>query len=378
MPLPLLTTRASIHWLIGFILFFAHSMPGQAALSQPANRVERAIVTVHQESRATRSPLVQPSPELAALLSNTREGIDISRTGSTNGIKMPTIGPFKVTFTSGTDLRIVDSDATDGMAIVELPKGNYLFGLQATDRWSSKSSLTFEDDLYYLRDELKESSHGWLFQPQGVASLGTKPLPVPEAWHGPAQQNLVFTFEAKDLDRFRLLWQAQAVKAPYPPGVGKIGIAGGNLSLPGVGEIQIPEGVLERDEVIVIEEVLENKLLNNEIQISPTLKVFRSGDRDLNKKILVRLHINRETVGKNHPGLIDYYQETTCSEPEDSLCANSLDSPDPIEKITFESFYFLEDISSTVYASMKKTYENQAYQIITPSIPPLPDFTIKK
>jgi hypothetical protein len=321
----------------------------QANTSAPG---ESAIITVHQESRATRSPLVQPSPELAALLSNTREGIDISRTGSTNGIKMPTTGPFKVTFTSGSHFRIIDGDATDGMAIVELPKGNYLFGLQATDRWSSKSSLTFEDDLYYLRDELKESSHGWLFQPQGVAaSLGTKPLPVPEAWHGPAQQNLVFTFEAKDLDRFRLLWQAQATEAPYPPGVGKIGVAGGSLSLPGVGEIQIPEGALIQYETISIREIPEHELFPGVLQLSSTISI-KPKNINLKKPILVKLNFDTEVVGENDPGVINYtFLKKNC-DPESGSCIASLISNVHVEEMSLDSWHILSEIPEELYVTM--------------------------
>ena len=243
---------AYILLLTVIFLVSCHLMPGTVVprlggshkvnpqlLVQPVNQSDPSLppdletVTVHQESRAIRSPLQEPTAEVIAQLSG-GEGLFVSRQAIAHGIQMPDVGFFEILFRQGTQYRVVDGDARDGKAVVELPEGVYHFGLEAGEGWNSRSTLTFVDDLYYLRDTLRQS-HPWFLASRKMVSLGVKPLPVPESWRGRAGGDVVLGFEAENLDAFRLVWKTQEGVAPYPPGVGKIGVAGGRLALPGVG-----------------------------------------------------------------------------------------------------------------------------------------------
>lgn len=154
---------------------------------------------------------------------------------------------------------------------------------------------------------------------------------------------------------------------------GRVGPLGSVFELQGVAVIKVPEGALTEYEMISIEELEAPHISDNELLISSVVKVSLSGSKNLKKKILVRLSINKKYVGKNHPGIIEYYQPVTCAVPEDDFCTISLDSPDRLSETTFESFYILEDPSSVVYATIRKMYINQEFEVLDPSMPLLPE-----
>ena len=80
---------------------------------------------------------------------------------SSNTILMPDNGQFQVTFQSGSTFSVIDNDARDGSATVQMPTGvldGYLRleGQASTDTLTRK--ITYADGLYYVSQEINRGS----------------------------------------------------------------------------------------------------------------------------------------------------------------------------------------------------------------------------
>lgn len=102
--------------------------------------------------------------------------------GKSTSIRMPEQGAFELVIQSGTQFKVLDANASDGQAVVQMPASNYqaLLKLHGKHTRTQKRSLQLEDTLYYLSHELQRSTQGkgsFQILSQGKAKkLELKPL----------------------------------------------------------------------------------------------------------------------------------------------------------------------------------------------------------
>ena len=171
-------------------------------------------------------------------------------------IKTPETGSFKLVLEVGAKHEIVDADATDGEARIRMPAGSFETLLHLQGPWQPSSSLEIEDGLYYVKDTL-DTKTGKLVDPSLWHLLGVRPVPVPQDWYSPDGQSFVLQFKAQDVKEFQIAWWREDGEAPFPPGMDSIGPEGGFLELPGVVELQIPEGAINTNQTIKLNQVLK-------------------------------------------------------------------------------------------------------------------------
>jgi hypothetical protein len=82
--------------------------------------------------------------------------------GQNKTILMPEQGSFELVVQSGPKFEVLDTNASDGQAIVQLPTSHYLalLKLHGQHTRTQKRSLQLEDNLYYLSHELQRSAQG--------------------------------------------------------------------------------------------------------------------------------------------------------------------------------------------------------------------------
>lgn len=162
--------------------------------------------------------------------------LSFSAAGGSQQIHIPASGSFRLTVQEGEQFSILDSDARDGAAQVQLPAGHY----DTLLKLSNGGTLQLEDRLYHVKDTLQ--GNAW-------QRLGLRPLPVPAAWYEPDGQ-FVLRFTTSQVQVFQLSWQQHNTPAEPPPGLAEIGPAGGTLVLPGVATLEIPAGALSQPTVV--------------------------------------------------------------------------------------------------------------------------------
>lgn len=82
--------------------------------------------------------------------------------------------------------------------------------------------------------------------------MGLRILPVPTDWYGPDGQDMVLQFTAQNVQGFKVNWTPSQQQVSLPLGMAEIGKKGGFISLPGVGELDIPEDALSNKKVIIL------------------------------------------------------------------------------------------------------------------------------
>lgn len=206
---------------------------------------------------------------------------------------------FELTFSAGSEFKVLDADARDGSAKVQLPKSSFEFFVQVRNNETSEGTLKLEDSLYYLQDHLSSTHrHTW-------THLGVRPMPVPEAWQGEDRLSWTIKLSPKKLQHFVIYCSQTSQEASLPPGVREIGPEGGTVELPGVGKIEIPEGALDesifvrlsqqRKAVLITAAFAPFSFTGKEIPpsmydfASPMVKIEPLGTV-LNKKGLITLH----------------------------------------------------------------------------------------
>lgn len=172
-------------------------------------------------------------------------------------IKMPATGDFKLTLQAGSRYAILDNDATDGEAKIQLPSGTLKTWLHLNKNWRKDSELGVEDALYYVQDTLS-SARKKLLDSNRWLKLGLRPLPVPSDWESEAGEQWVLNFSAKDAVGFEMVWlNRKHQQADFPPGIKEIGPEGGTLELPGVASLTIPAGAMTTKQTVALKQVFE-------------------------------------------------------------------------------------------------------------------------
>ncbi len=181
---------------------------------------------------------------------------------SNQQIQMPTQGSFKVIFTTGKSFKILDQNATDGKAIIQMPIGNYDFYLQA---WANKAlsnkevHLKMEDPLYHIYQTIDSNlERPWY-------KLSGRPMPVPSDWHNPDGNQYALSFSPQSLSQLSIHW-LPATQINFPVGIAQIGPEGGKVELPGVASLIIPNGALDKVMTIVLRH--QTQVASRKIQCS--------------------------------------------------------------------------------------------------------------
>ena len=159
--------------------------------------------------------------------------------------------PFQLRLSAGAHFAILDADARDGQASIQLPRGvlNTYFRLQGKKQNSSQ--LAIEEGLYHVKDVLNRTHWGHWMQ------WGARLLPIPQDWHNDGGESLVLQLQPTDLASFQMVWLAASETVPFPPGVNEIGPEGGVVELPGVATLNIPEGALDAPVIISMKQLME-------------------------------------------------------------------------------------------------------------------------
>jgi len=160
-------------------------------------------------------------------------------------IQIPATGSFRLEVQVGEKFAILDGDARDGLAQLQLPAGQLdtLLKLETT----GQARLKLEDRLYAVSDEVQTSE--W-------QHVGLRPLPVPANWYEP-EGKLVLYFTTQQVEAFQISWVSKTAQAALPPGIKEIGSEGGVVELPGVASLNIPAGALSQPTVIRMRQQME-------------------------------------------------------------------------------------------------------------------------
>ncbi|MGE3724267.1 MAG: hypothetical protein AB7I41_01855 [Candidatus Sericytochromatia bacterium] len=231
-------------------------------------------------------------------------------------ILMPETGEFMLTLEAGPRFELLDKDARDGEARVQMPASTLKTWVHLEEA-KDNSRLDVSDELYYVKDTLsKERKHKGHHDERDNKwfKLGLRPIPVPSDWYSPDGQAFVLRFKAKQIKEFELLLQKQRGEAPFPPGIKQIGPGGGVVELPGVAELEVPAGALTENKVIVIKQKDEVYQFPDEdftpgpdeIDLATPVELQPSGLQFL-KPANIRLKIDLEKAKGYLPSTIHYY-----------------------------------------------------------------------
>ena len=187
-------------------------------------------------------------------------------------IQIPSNRPFKIVFKGGgSGLSVVDNNALDGEATVQLPSGMLEGYIQA--RGKPNQSITYSDSLYHSEQVLSHSK-----KPQWYR-MGKRPMPIPADWHSADGADYVLHFDNQGQENISFRWYPvdDNEEPDYPVGMKLIGPEGGVVELPGVGKLELPEGALEEETLIRMSQVEEAYKLPDYTYVSPMVRFEPSG-----------------------------------------------------------------------------------------------------
>jgi len=255
-----------------------------------------------------------------------------------DSIKIPATGTFKVIFTGGGGrVVITDNDATDGEARVSMPSGRFDGYLQ--NRGEPNNKMTFEDKLYYIKQDIARDKG----QPVWW-NVGKRELPIPLDWHSDDGGAYVLTITNAGVTNISTQWYSTQEAADIPPGIKKIGAAGGLVDLPGVGSLNIPQGAISQPTTIVMKQVLQANELESFAYVSPMVKLYPEG-LIFAKPALIRLNIDSNKVKSNYPAMISYL---TKQSNEDDTHWKILYEKEEIENATLDRWVYIEHLTDVV------------------------------
>ena len=265
-------------------------------------------------------------------------------------IQIPKNGNFQLKLKVGNHYEILDNDATDGQAEIQMPASTLKTYIHLNRKRRINSTLKIEDPLYHIKDTLNTKHKRWLSRTQW-SKIGLRPIPVPSEWNSAFENDFVLKFETTDVNSFHMVWLKKNKAAPYPPGINKVGPEGGMITLPGVTELQIPEGALEQEETISIQEILEHEIFPSVVQLSATIKILPQ-NLILKKPFLIRMEYDTSLVGQNHPAVVDYtYLKSNCA-PESGVCIGSLAPVTEIEDMELDTWHLLPELHEEIFVTM--------------------------
>lgn len=174
---------------------------------------------------------------------------------SKNQIQIPTTGEFKLIVAEGFAFRILDNDATDGVASITLPKGTYKTAIKMKKSHEKTAQLEIRDRLYHLKDHLTATQQSpWM-------DIGLRSLPISKEWHSEDGTAYMLHFKTKQNPSFHIIWKPSTEKIPFPPGIKEIGPEGGTVELPGVAKLDIPPRALDKKILVSLHQ--ERKVAEN-------------------------------------------------------------------------------------------------------------------
>ncbi|MFN4149320.1 MAG: hypothetical protein ACK4IX_00100 [Candidatus Sericytochromatia bacterium] len=213
-----------------------------------------------------------------------------------DSVKIPANGNFTMTIQSGNNFQIIDNDATDGSAIIQLPSGNFEGFTTVIKDSSGKQtgSITIEDELYYVKQEIKELESSNKGGPNNVTGdywyqLKKRVFPTSQNWGNPNVDKHVFKFSNAGIKQLMFRWY-NSNTLDYPIGTAEIGVTGGIIELPNVGKLEIPSGALTQNTIISMRQELQSYEILN-YQFEPIVK-----DRDYISSVIKLEPINLELL----------------------------------------------------------------------------------
>jgi hypothetical protein len=134
-----------------FSLLAANPQTGQM-ITMPSQVIKQPLQALEQPPSGKHFRL-----HLSSKASNKGSNQDQNKT-----ILMPEQGSFELVVQSGPKFKVLDANASDGQAIVQLPASHYLalLKLHGQHTRTQKRSLQLEDNLYYLSHELQRAAQG--------------------------------------------------------------------------------------------------------------------------------------------------------------------------------------------------------------------------
>jgi hypothetical protein len=220
---------------------------------------------------------------------------------------MPETGEFKLTLTSGPRFELLDNDARDGEARVQMPASTLKTWVHL-DESRNGGTLEVSDELYYVKDTLSKERNKHKRHPDARYNtwfkLGLRPLPVPGDWHSPDGQSFVLRFKAQQVQEFQLIWQKRRESAPFPPGVAEIGPEGGKIELPGVATLTVPDGALTQKTALSMRQVSSALTPYDLTYVSPVVK-FEPDGLQFQKPARIKMKNTIENW-RHHPTLIQF------------------------------------------------------------------------
>ncbi|MGV3523182.1 MAG: hypothetical protein ACO1RX_03100 [Candidatus Sericytochromatia bacterium] len=217
-------------------------------------------------------------------------------------VKMPFQGEFEVKIEAGPQFAVLDNDATDGLAVVQMPAQVMDIYLRPESR---NGSLHFEDALYYHHQSLNAlPQRAWYHLPG-------RAVPVPANWYSPDGQSYVWKLDNQGFQILKTRWK-RAEQKLFPVGMKEIGPEGGSIELPGVSKLIIPAGALISSTIVKMSQQLSAPNLRErclsysprvqcgpgEHYISPIVKL-KSSDLVLQSEAFLDIYISEEYKFKN-------------------------------------------------------------------------------
>lgn len=308
----------------------------------------------------------------------------VSHSSGREQVQIPLDGDFHIVFRSGgRHLSLIDNNALDGEAIVQLPEGTFeaFIQSQANPHTQADPEILVMDPLYDADQTLThpERDPHWRkakrdgcrkgfnkkfehstpnqhrpkkvklslaykpntqshssFHTQGMHNhppfqlghpsdwyrIGKRQLPTPEAWKSADGQDYVLNFSNQGVDHITLRWYPTHDEPDYPPGLNKIGPAGGSVELPGVGRLEVPAGVLSEDMLVSLSQELVSPVFSATSLddsdpydfISPAVRI-EPADLTLSEPALLYLPVDLTRVGNNHPIVTDWVIRSAEGDP---------------------------------------------------------------
>lgn len=259
-------------------------------------------------------------------------------------IKIPLNGKFQVIFEKASTVSkkkddddkkatIIDNDATDGTATIQLPE-SIMEGFikvknenEDDDKKSNQSKLIVEDKLYYSKTELnvlkpnekkeKDDKEKWY-------KLGNKIFPVPEDFHSDDGSKYILRFENTGTKTFAMKWY-KSNKFDYPVGTSEITPEkGGVVELQGVGRLEIPAGAVDKPTIVKMKQELNAPEMLYDFEhhsaMGDTSKLIGTREYDfissvvrlepfgleLKQKAVMYLETDKARLGSNMPTVIHW------------------------------------------------------------------------
>lgn len=226
---------------------------------------------------------------------------------SINQIKIPKSGSFDLLLQEGSQFKITDKDATDGLTTIEIPSGTLKPYFHVTNQHHSSSQLDIQDPLYHVKDSLTFRHWNRWFTP------GKRPLPIPTDWRSPDSKNLRLKMTTKEIEHFYMLWLKTSTPAPLPPGIKEIGPEGGIIELPGVSKITIGKNAVAVPTIFTVRQLNQFPQLHTlgislrrSVHIGPAVKI--EPKMELNNQYIsaINIEINSEIKSRIDPVSVSY------------------------------------------------------------------------